>query len=275
MTRSTFYYKSTKEEEVWLVNLIRDIWLQHTFYGYRKITAVLQKDYEIGVNGKKVLRLMQLVGIQAIYPKPKLSRNNKGNKKYPYLLVDLEIRCINQVWQVDITYLKLKTRFVYLVALIDVYSRYIVGWNVSFELDTENCLEALEKALKEGKAEIINSDQGSQFTSEEWTNKVAGETIKISMDGKGRCKDNIYIERFWRSIKYEAYYLNEYENYSELYTGIKEYIEFYNEQRPHQNLGYLRPMEIYKKGLLPFSRHTSLNDDNRAALMSRALRVTA
>lgn len=197
---------------------------------------------------------MRLVGIQAIYPKPKLSCHNKENKTYPYLLVGLEITCINQVWQVDITYLKLKTRFVYLVALIDVYSRYIVGWNVSFELDAENCLEALERALKIGIAEIINSDQGCQFTSEEWTKKVAGHGIKISMDGKGRCKDNIYIERFWRSIKYEAYYLNEYENFSELYVGIKRYIEFYNEQRPHQNLGYLRPMEIYKKGLLPFSR---------------------
>jgi putative transposase len=207
---------------VWLINLIRDIWQKHTFYGYRKITAVLRIEYALRINSKRVLRLMQEVNIQAVYPKPKLSTGGDENKIYPYLLNDLTIARTNQVWMVDITYLKLGTKFVYLVALIDVYSRYIVGWNLSFELDADNCLHALLKCA-----------------------------IKISMDGVGRCKDNIYIERFWRSIKYEAIYLNDYINFTELYCGVRDYIIFYNERRPHQNLGYLRPADVYLKGLSP------------------------
>jgi putative transposase len=210
------------------------------------------------VNAKRVLRLMQEVGIQAVYPKPRLSQNNAEHKIYPYLLRDLKIVKINQVWQVDITYLKLGTRFVYLVALIDIYSRYLVGWNLSFALDTENCLDAIQKALKIGVPEIVNSDQGCQFTSDAWIAEISAQAIKISMDGKGRCKDNIYIERFWRSIKYEAFYLNDYADFRELYCGVKEYIDFYNNSRPHQNLGYLRPADIYQRGMEPFSRYKDL-----------------
>lgn len=199
------------------------------------------------VNKKRVLRLMRMVGIQAVYPKPNLSKNNSEHKIYPYLLHKIMVIKNNQVWMVDITYLRLGSRYVYLVALIDVYSRYIVGWSLSFELDTENCLNAFTLALKNGVPFIVNSDQGCQFTSEAWIAAMLQQGIKISMDGKGRCKDNIYIERFWRSIKYEAMYLNEYENFTELYCGVKEYIIFYNERRPHQSLGYLRPTDIYKK----------------------------
>lgn len=251
------YYKhSAKEEDVWLINLIRDIWLKHTFYGYRKITAVLRIEYALRVNSKRVLRLMQEVGIQAIYPKPKLSIGGVKNKIYPYLLRDLVIERINQVLMVDITYLKLGTRFVYLVALIDVYSRYIVGWNLSFELDTESCLNALNMALKNGIPEIINSDQGCQFTSDNWLAILTEYAIKISMDGVGRCKDNVYIERFWRSIKYEAIYLNDYTSFTELYCGVRDYINFYNERRPHQNLGYLRPADVYIRGMVPIRQNT-------------------
>ena len=238
-----------------MVNLIRDIWLKHTVYGYRKITAVLRIEHGILVNKKRVLRLMREVGIQAVYPKPKLSRNTREHKIYPYLLRELTIVKKNQVWMVDITYLKLGSRYVYLVALIDVYSRYIVGWSLSFELDTENCLNALTLALKNGMPIIVNSDQGCQFTSESWITAILEQSIKISMDGKGRCKDNIYIERFWRSIKYEAIYLNEYSKFTELYCGVKEYIDFYNDSRPHQSLGYLRPADVYKKGMIPFESH--------------------
>lgn len=255
VNRSLLYYESTAEEDVWLINTIREIWLAYPFYGYRKITVVLRLEYGLKVNCKCVLRLMRLVGIQAIYPKPKLSKICAENKVYPYLLRELSINRINQVWMTDITYLKLGTRFVYLVALIDVCSRYIIGWNISFMLDTDNCLEALAKALKVGRPEIINSDQGSQFTSDAWIKELLVNSIKISMDGKGRCKDNIYIERFWRTIKYEAIYLNEYSDFATLYHGIKEYIEFYNERRPHQSLDYLRPAEIYKKGIGMFNRH--------------------
>lgn len=256
VNRSLLYYEPRQSNsDVWLVNLIRDIWLEHTFYGYRKITAVLRIENGILVNKKCVLRLMREVGIQAIYPKPKLSKNNAEHKIYPYLLRKMIIEKNDHVWMTDITYLKLGSRYVYLVALIDVYSRYIVGWSLSFELDTENCLNALTLALRCGIPFIVNSDQGCQFTSDKWVGAILEQGIKISMDGKGRCKDNIYIERFWRSIKYEAIYLNEYAEFTELYCGVKEYINFYNERRPHQNLGYLRPADVYKKGMIPFESH--------------------
>jgi putative transposase len=188
---------------------------------------------------------MKLGNIQALYPKPRLSVGNKQHRKFPYLLKELSVEHVDQVWMVDITYLKLNGRFVYLVALIDVYSRYIVGWNLSFELDTENCFGALKMALGLGIPIIINSDQGCQFTSDIWGNELINFGIKISMDGRGRCKDNIYIERFWRSIKYEAIHLNEYKYFTELYDGVKEYIKFYNERRPHQSLHYKTPANIY------------------------------
>jgi len=246
LNRSTMYYQHKEATESnWLMNLIRDIWLQHPFYGYRKITVVLMIEHQLAVNRKRVLRLMKMAGIQAICPKIKLSQINPDHRKYPYLLRHLSINRVNQVWMTDITYLKLNTRFVYLVALIDVYSRYIVGWNLSFELDTDNCLSALQMALMKGVPDIINSDQGSQLTSESWIMALKERGIQISMDGKGRCKDNIYIERFWRTIKYEAIYLNEYNDYRSLYLGIKDYIEFYNEKRPHQSLKYRTPKTVY------------------------------
>ena len=246
INRSVIYYHPQEaEEDIWLMNLIRDIWLKHSFYGYRKITVVINKEYGLSINGKKILRLMRLCGIQAIYPKPRLSRSDPIAQKYPYLLRNIVIKRVNQVWMVDITYLKLCTRFVYLVALIDVYSRYVIGWHLSFELDTENCMDALKMALGNGLPEIVNSDQGCQFTSDKWIETLADLKIKISMDGKGRYQDNIYIERFWRTIKYEAIYLNEYSNFQELYLGVKQYIIFYNEQRPHQSLNYKTPEDIY------------------------------
>ena len=248
LSRSVIYYKSTeKEDDALVMNLIRDIWLKYPFYGYRKIEVVLRKEHNLKINNKRVLRLMRLAGIQAIYPKPHLSKANKAHEKFPYLLKNLKIIRVNHVWQIDITYLKLGSRFVYLVALIDIYTRYIVGWSLSYELDTENCLDALEIALKMGTPKIINSDQGCQLTSEIWIKTLTDLNIKISMDGKGRCQDNIYIERFWRTIKYEAIYLNDYNNYKELYLGIKNYINFYNKIRPHQSLNYQTPETVYTK----------------------------
>lgn len=188
---------------------------------------------------------MQLSGICAVYPKPNTSKANKENKVYAYLLRYLPINKVNLVWMTDITYLKLGSRHVYLVALIDVFSRFIVGWSLSFDLDTENCLQAFHIAIKQFKPVIINSDQGSQFTSEAWTSALLAYGIEISMDGVGRCMDNIYIERFWRTIKYEAIYLNEYSDYNELYCGIRNYIIFYNTKRPHQSLDYKTPQMIY------------------------------
>lgn len=246
--RSTFYYQERlAATDIDLMNLIRDIWLNYPFYGYRKITHVLRKEYGLIVNKKCVLRLMQVANIASIYPKPNLSKPNKAHAVFPYLLKGMNISKPNQVWMTDITYLRLQNRFVYLVALIDIYSRYIVGRSLSFELDTENCMDVLDMALKCFKPKIINSDQGCQFTSDMWVSKLQGCNIQISMDGKGRCLDNVYIERFWRSIKYEAIYLNDFSTYEGLYMGVKEYIGFYNEKRPHQSLGYAYPKEIFFK----------------------------
>jgi putative transposase len=245
INRASIYYKPSGNDDIWLLNVIRDIWLQHTFFGYRKIAAFLGTEHNIFVNKKRIQRLMQIAEISAVYPKPNLSQANKEHRVHPYLLRNLEINNANLVWMTDITYLKLNGRFVYLVALIDVFSRYIVGWHLSVDLDTDNCLLALAIALKNNKPEIINSDQGSQFTSDIWISTLLAHGIKISMDGVRRCIDNIYIERFWRTIKYEAIYLNEYTCYNDLYSGIKNYIEFYNNRRPHQSLDYKTPVMMY------------------------------
>ena len=245
--RSSLYYKPTEKlDDCELLNLIRDIWQAHTFYGYRKITAVLKEQHGQIVNRKRVHRLMQIAGIRAIYPKPNLSKKRQEDSVREYLLKDLEIVAPDQVWMVDITYLKLKSRFVYLVAFIDVYSRYIVSWGLSYDLGTENSLEALRLGLIHASPEIINSDQGCQYTSEAWINTLTEAGIKISHDGVGRWADNIYIERFWRSIKYESIHLNEFDNYGELYLGVRNYIDFYNYKRPHQSLKYKTPAVIYQ-----------------------------
>jgi putative transposase len=248
INRSTFYYqaKEINKDDINLMNEIRDIWLRIPFYGYRRITEEL-KHLGFLVNRKRVQRLMQDMGIQAVYPKPKLSLGNKQHKIYPYLLKNLKVNRANQVWSVDITYLKIGGGFMYLVALIDLHSRYIVGWELSNTLETDSCVEMLKRALQRSgfKPEIVNSDQGSQFTDAKWINVLTESGIKISMDGKGRYLDNIYIERFWRSIKYEDFYLNDYQTVPELRAGIKKYIEFYNDRRWHQSLGYKTPASVY------------------------------
>lgn len=247
VNRSTVYYQSDKpdEDDIWLMNLIRDIWLQYPFYGYRKITRELRVVYDHIINHKRVLRLMNAIGIEALRPKPKTSIKMAGHVIYPYLLNNMEITHSNQVWMVDLTYIKFKSSFVYLIALIDVYSRYVVGWYLAETMHTEGCLCALRQALKLAKPEIINNDQGSQFTSWPWLLTLIELGIKISMDGKGRCLDNVYIERFWRSIKYEAIHLNEYDSLKALNKGIKNYIQFYNYDRYHQSLYYKTPASVY------------------------------
>ena len=247
INRSTAYYQSDKpdKDDIWLMNLIRDIWLQYPFYGYRKITRELHVVYDHIINHKRVLRLMNIMGIEALRPKPKTSIKMAGHVIYPYLLRNMEITRSNQVWMVDLTYIKFKSGFVYLTAFIDVYSRYVVGWHLAETMHTEGCLCALKQSLKLAKPEIINNDQGSQFTSWPWILTLIELGIKISMDGKGRCLDNVYIERFWRSIKYEAIHLNEYDCLKQLDTGIKQYIKFYNDKRYHQSLDYATPASVY------------------------------
>jgi putative transposase len=247
LNRSTLYYeeKPVDIDDIDLLNTIRDIWERRPFFGYRKITKELRENYRLKVNRKRVQRLMALGGIKAIHPGPNTSKRNKQHAIHPYLLKDTPITRPNQAWMVDITYLRMPSGFMYLVAIIDVYSRYIVGWSLSNTLDTEFCLEALKSALRFETPEIINSDQGCQFTSEDWIEFLREWGIRISMTGKGRCADNIFIERFWRSLKGEEVYLNEYGSVKELKEAIDAYIEFYNEERWHQALGYKRPAEVY------------------------------
>lgn len=248
LNRSGLYYekKLSASDDVELINEIRDIYTRWPFFGYRKIRVILaSRGYN--VNHKKVQRLMQLIGIKAIYPKKRSTIRDKSHTVYPYLLNDVDIIRPNQVWQVDITYIKMRTGFVYLVCLIDIYSRRIMGWSISTFLETLACEYALENALLNSKPEIINSDQGCQFTSNSWCNKLTCNGIKISMDGKGRWADNIYVERLWRTIKYELVYLYRFETVDKARKAIENYIVFYNTIRPHQSLGYQVPDEVYRE----------------------------
>lgn len=247
LNRSTLYYKEKPEsiDDIDLLNVIREVWEKYPFYGYRRITRELRKNYNLKINRKRIQRLMAWGGIQAIHPGPNTSKRNKQHATYPYLLRNIEIIRPNQAWQIDITYLRMPGGFVYLVALIDVYSRYVVGWSLSNTLETDFCIDALKSGLVNAEPEIINSDQGCQFTSEDWVDYLKEWGIKISMTGKGRCTDNIYIERFWRSLKREEFYLNEYQGVKELRKALSAYIEFYNQRRGHQSLGYKTPAEVY------------------------------
>jgi len=259
VNRSGFYYQYQPRpvDEVTLMNLIRDAWLAHPFYGYRRITAALNRQ-GTKANRKRVQRLMKVMGLQALKRKPNTSKGNKIHQKYPYLLGEMSVAQSDQAWMVDITYLRGQTGFYYLVALIDVHSRYIVGWSLSNKLDTENCLNALSMALKnERYPDLINSDQGVQFTSKDWVNTLDDADILISMTGKGLCHDNIYIERFWRSLKHEEIYLNDYDDEAELRTGIEQYVQFYNNERPHQSLNYQTPAQLYGAAEKPMDMCTN------------------
>ena len=250
VNRSSLYYvkQGSGDDEALLMNEIHDIYIGCTFYGYRKIhVKLLGKGYRH--NQKKTKRIMRLMELKAVYPKKKTTFFAKDSLIHPYLLKGLKIERVNQAWQVDITYIKIRGGFIYLVCLIDVYSRKIMGWCLSQFLDTKSCLEALKRALNHGVPEIINSDQGCQFTSEEWVVMVSKIGSKISMDGKGRWADNIYIERFWRSLKYEIIYMYSFDTISQANVAIEKYIKFYNEQRPHQSLNYRVPDYAYCQSL--------------------------
>jgi putative transposase len=226
------------------MRLLDEQYLEHPFYGRHKHTELLRKKGHM-VNHKRVWRLMKQLGIIARVPGPHTSRGNKKHVKYPYLLKELDINKSNQVWATDITWIPTVLGSLYLVAILDLHSRYIISWSLSSSMEVSFCIEALENALKHGKPEIFNSDQGSQFTSEAFTEVLKKNQIQISMDGKGRYVDNIFVERFWRSLKYEEVYPREYEDGEEAYYGISKYIDFYNEKRIHEALGYSTPAEIF------------------------------
>ncbi len=249
INRSSYYYKSVPESDfnLELMKVIDMFYMKRPYLGYRAMTKRLKRlGYD--VNEKRIRRLMQLMGISAIYRKKKTTIPNKWHRKYPYRLKGLKITRPNQVWCTDITYIPMKKGFIYLVAIMDWYSRKILSWRISNTLDTNFCIEALEEALtRYDKPEIFNSDQGCQFTSEEFTGVLLNKEIEISMDGKGRATDNIFIERFWKSLKYEEVYLKAYETVKEAVFNIGEYIWDYNNDRPHSSLGDKTPEEIYSQ----------------------------
>jgi putative transposase len=246
LNRSGLYYEPVgeSEENLRLMRLIDEQYTRAPFYGSRKMTRWLRTEGYL-VNRKRISRLMEVMGIEAVYPKPKLSQPGEGHKIYPYLLRGITVGRVNQVWSTDITYIRMAQGFVYLVAVMDWFSRYVLSWSLSLTMEIDFCMEALRSALRRGRPEIFNSDQGSQFTSEKFTAELAAKEIAISMDGRGRCMDNIFIERLWRSLKYEEVYLKDYESVMEARTGIERYFRFYNQERIHQSLEYQTPAAIY------------------------------
>lgn len=246
LNRSTLYYEPASESEfnLSLMRLLDEQYLKTPFYGYPKMTAWLRRQ-GYTVNPKRVYRLMRKMGIQAIYPKPKTSQPGQGHKIYPYLLRNLEITHVNQVWSSDITYIPMPTGFMYLVAVMDWFSRYVLAWQLSNTLDAAFCLDALEQALQWGKPEIFNTDQGSQFTADAFTTCLTDASIRISMDGRGRALDNVFIERLWRSVKYEDIYIKEYNTVPQLQSGLTDYFQLYNQERPHQSLNHRTPAEFH------------------------------
>lgn len=249
LARSGIYYKPENslddEENTNLMHLIDTIYTDHPFFGYRRITATLRR-MGVVVNGKRVINLMREMGLEAVYPKKNTSIASKNHLKYPYLLNDVEVTRPGQVWATDITYIRMRKGFLYLIAIMDWYSRYVLSWRLSNTLDVVFCIDALDEALnKYSHPEIFNSDQGCQFTSEAFTMRLLGASIQISMDGKGRCFDNIFVERLWRSVKYEEVFLKDYLDGNEASASLGGYFNFYNFERPHQALGYKTPQEVY------------------------------
>jgi len=248
INRSSLYYRPVGVDDYTLL-LMHELDRQYTetpFYGVLKMTEHL-RSLDHRVNPKRVRRLLRQMGLEAVYPKPHLSQANPEHKVYPYLLRNVPIERCNQVWSTDITYIRMKHGFVYLMAIIDWYSRYVLNWALSTTLEADFCIAALNEALESAHCEIFNTDQGSQFTTDRFTKPLLDKGIRISMDGRGRALDNIFVERLWRSVKYEKVYLNDFETVKEAYLGLKDYFEFYNNRRIHQSLEYRTPAEVYLK----------------------------
>ena len=246
ISRSGFYYKAIGESayNLQLMKLIDEYYTVYPFYGVRRLTAWLREGGH-EVNLKRVKRLMRKMGLYAIYPKPGLSKGGEGHKKYPYLLRGMSIEYPDHVWCADITYIRLNQGYVYLMAIMDWYSRYVLSWETSITLDVGFCLEALDSAIGNGRPEIFNTDQGAQFTSNAFTGKLEGAGVRISMDGRDRVFDNIFIERLWRSVKHEEVYLKDYKTIREAVEGLRRYFDFYNNERLHQSLEYRTPATLY------------------------------
>lgn len=251
VSRSSYYYQpqAMSDEEQTMLRFLDEQYLKTPFYGTRRMTVYLRAQ-GFNVNRKRVRRLMNQLGLSTVYPKPKLSKSAPGHQKYPYLLRNLPITHANQVWSTDITYLPVFKGHYYLIAIMDWYSRKVLSWRISNTLDVTFCLDALKEAMEVyGTPEIFNSDQGSQFTSTRFTKCLKEAGVRISMDGRGRCYDNIFIERLWRSVKYELIYIKEFKNGKELIKEVKDWFNWYNHARPHQSLDYQVPEQFYLESL--------------------------
>ena len=249
LARSSYYYEPVpeSEEDLLLMRLLDEQYTRTPFYGKRKMVVFLQEQ-GYAVDRKRVRRLMQRMGLETIYPKPRLSLPGEQSVRYPYLLRGLSVDRIDQVWSCDITYIRLARGSVYLMAIIDWFSRFVLAWELSTTLDTSFCLEALDRALQAARPEIFNTDQGVQFTSKDFTGRLLQSAIRISWDGRGRALDNIFVERLWRSVKYEEVYLKDYQTVSEARKGLTDYFHFYNYKRYHQSLDYKTPFAVYQPG---------------------------
>ena len=250
VSRSSYYYAPQGEspENIQLMHRIDELFTKYPFYGVEKMTDHLSR-HGPAVNVKRIRRLMRKMGLEAIYPKPKLSQRHPEHQVYPYLLRGLAITHANQVWCTDITYIRLAGGFVYLMAIMDWHSRYVISWELSISLETTFCLIALERALQNATPDIFNSDQGCQFTSLAFTGRLTEAEVAISLDGRGRCYDNIFIERLWRSVKYDKVYLSDWQSVYEAQAGLDEYLTFYSHERPHRSLHKKTPFEVYCNGL--------------------------
>ena len=246
ISRSSVYYRprAPSQKDLALMKQVDQQYLATPFYGSRRMKVCLERQGH-PVNRKRVRRLMRTMGLQAIYRRPRTTQPGLGHKVYPYLLGGMEVTRPNRAWAADITYIPMSRGFHYLVAIMDWYSRYVVAWRLSNTMDADFCVEALEEALSKGRPEVFNTDQGSQFTSEGFTGILERHGVRISMDGKGRYSDNIFVERLWRTVKYEEVYLKAYSNGREAKDGLEAYFHFYNTQRPHQALGYRTPAEVF------------------------------
>jgi len=246
LARSSSYYTSVRDDAYndRLRRLLDEAYTRRPYYGVARMTRRLREQGH-AVNPKRVRRLLRELGLVAIYPKPRLSLAGQAPRRFPYLLGGLAIVRPDQVWSTDITYVRLGRGFVYLTAILDWFSRYVVAWEVSLNLETDFCLRALDRALAVKRPEIFNSDQGSQFTSAEFTGRLEAARVSISWDGKGRAYDNIFVERLWRSVKYEEVYLKEYPDVGTAERSLGAYFDFYNHERFHQSLGYATPVQVY------------------------------
>jgi putative transposase len=250
LRRSTYYLvpATESEENLRLMRTIDEQYLKTPFYGSRRMTAFLERRGEV-VNRKRVQRLMAVMGLEGLAPRRRTTVATAGAPAYPYLLRDRVLTRPDEVWSSDITYVPMRRGFMYLTAVIDWYSRYVLSWRLSNTMDVGFCLEALDEALQRGRPEIFNTDQGSQFTSREYTGRLEAAGVAVSRDGRGRALDNVFVERLWRSVKYEDIYIKDYERIIDLEAGLSAYFWFYDEERPHQSLDYRTPGEVYRAGL--------------------------